>query len=347
MSEKNHAQPPTPPQADDRPLYDLAMGIAGAQAALVALDLGVFDFLDESPAKCDEIAAKFELAPRSAAAMLDACVAFKLLERDGDRFRLSRMSTAYLTRKSPTFMGDFFYAANIAQPEINAFSNVKRSIVENRTQIYDGEELFEAHQAAAERARTFTKMMHGHSIGSALTWPDKFDLSQRKRMIDVGGGSGAHAIGAAIRWPEIAAEVFEIESVVPVTKETIERYGVSDRVTVTPGDFWQDALPVGDLHFYGDILHDWPDEKCGFLLKKSFDALEPGGTVMIHEILYDDDKSGPVVAASLSVIMLLWTEGRQRTVAEYQGLLQNCGFVDISSKPVFGHWSIVWAQKPE
>ena len=40
-------------------------------------------------------------------------------------------------------------------------------------------------------------------------------------IADIGGGSGAHAIGAALRWPDLQATVFEIESVVSVTEETI------------------------------------------------------------------------------------------------------------------------------
>lgn len=189
-------------------------------------------------------------------------------------------------------------------------------------------------------------MMHGHSISSALTWPIKFDLCETKRMVDIGGGSGAHAIGAALRWPELTAEVFEIPSVVPVAEEIIGRYGVSDRVAARPGDFWNDPLPSGDLHFYDDTLHDWPDEKCRFLLAKSSEALEPGDRVMIHEILYDDDRAGPFVAASFSVVMLAWTEGSQRTAKEYEDMLRDIGFTDARVDPAFGYWSMVSARKP-
>ncbi len=334
------------PTVNDTAIYDMAFGIVGVQAAMVALDLGVFDLLEKGPADLDTIAGRFNLAPRSTRAMLDACVALKLVERDGDRYELSALSTAYLTPDSPTYMGDYLRAANITQPDLTAFSTVRRSIVENRTQIYDGKDLFETNAAAMERARVFTLMMHGHSISSALTWPTKFDLSQTKRMIDIGGGSGAHAIGAALRWPELTAEVFEIPSVVPVAEEFIERYGVTGQVTARGGDFWNDPLPEGDLHFYGDTLHDWPDDKCRALLLKSFEALEPGGQVMIHEILYDDDKSGPLVAASFSVVMLAWTEGHQRTAAEYEQLLTEIGFADARVDPAFGYWQIVSARKP-
>ena len=47
-------------------------------------------------------------------------------------------------------------------------------------------------------------------------------------------------------------------------------------------------------HFYSNIFHDWPPEKCSFLTRKSFDALPPGGRLVVHEMLYDDDKKGPL-----------------------------------------------------
>ena len=82
---------------------------------------------------------------RSASAMLDACVAHKLLQRDGEHFELSDVGAAFLVPNSPTYMGDFLRGANIAQPEVNAFPGVRRSIVENRAQVYEGEEIFESH----------------------------------------------------------------------------------------------------------------------------------------------------------------------------------------------------------
>ncbi|MEM7025785.1 MAG: methyltransferase, partial [Pseudomonadota bacterium] len=223
---------------------------------------------------------------------------------------------------------------------------VKRAILENRSQIYDGDKLFEAHEQQAARAREFTLMMHGHSIAPALTWPDNVDLSETRHMVDIGGGSGAHAIGAALRWPQLSATVLEIPTVCGVAREMIDRYHLQDRINVVEGDFWTEPLPSGDLHFYGDVFHDWPDEKCRKLATKSFQALEPGGRIMIHEVLYNDDKTGPFVAAALTVVMLAWTEGVQRSRAELGEILEAAGFGDVVVTPSLGYWSIVNATKP-
>lgn len=109
---------------------------------------------------------------------------------------------------------------------------------------------------------------------------------------------------------------------------------------------WNDPFPVTDVHFYADIYHDWPPEKGRFLTKKSFDSLPSGGRIIIHEMLYNVEKTGPLMAAAYSVAMLLWTEGQQYSGNELSALLAEAGFADIEVQPSFGYWSIVTGRKP-
>ena len=127
--------------------------------------------------------------------------------------------------------------------------------------------------------KTTFRSLIGLGLAAALAWPEQLDLSKSRLMIDVGGGSGAHAIGAALRWPDLRAVVFEMSTVCEVAREVIGGYRLQDRIATQTGDLWNDPLPRSDLHFYGDIFHDWPDDKCRQLAAKSFDALERGHDV--------------------------------------------------------------------
>ena len=334
------------PAIDDSRLLDIQMGLFGGQAFLVGLDLGLFARLAESPMTMGGIAQAFDLAPRAAEALISVQTTLGFLESRDGRYHLTEIAEVYLVPGTPLYMGDFLREATFAQPELTSYPSVKRAITENRTQIYDGGDLFETHEEQAAQARIFTMMMHGHSIGPGLAWPDKFDLSDTKLMIDIGGGSGAHAIGAALIWQELRAVVFERPNVADVAEKLIAEYGLQDRVTTSVGDFFADDLPAGDLHFYGDIFHDWTDETCRDLAAKSFAALDPGGEIMIHEVVFNDDKTEPFAAAALSVVMLAWTEGKQRSGAELGDILTSVGFVDATTTPTFGHWSVVSARKP-
>jgi 3-hydroxy-5-methyl-1-naphthoate 3-O-methyltransferase len=146
----------------------------------------------------------------------------------------------------------------------------------------------------------------------------------------VGGGSGAFDIVLCQRYPELRATVYDLEFVTDIAARNVKTAGLGDRITVTPGDFFADAsFPAGhDLHLFSMILHDWNTERGQHLLRKSFDALDSGGTVVICELLVDDDKTGPAPAALMSLNMLIETEGRNYTPAEYSHWLTKAGFVD-------------------
>jgi hypothetical protein len=165
-------------------------------------------------------------------------------------------------------------------------------------------------------------------------------------MLDVGGGSGAHSIGAALKWPDVHAIVFDTAPVCEVAAEFIARYGLQARVGTQVGDMWNDPFPPADLHFYSFIYHDWTPEKCRFLTAKSFASLPPGGRIFIHEMVYDDAKTGPFPIAAFSMIMLGWTEGEQYSGRELSAMLEEAGFTHIDVKPTFGYWSIITAAKP-
>jgi SAM-dependent methyltransferase len=222
-----------------------------------------------------------------------------------------------------------------------------RRLATDAPQFYGGDDVFTSHRNRADRVRSYTRAMHGTSMAPALAWPERVDLSGHRRMLDIGGGSGAHAIGAAQQWAKLQVIVFDLAPVCGLAEEFIARYGLEDRVRTQVGDMWTDTFPPVDLHFYSQIYHDWPPDRCRFLTRKSFEGLAPGGRVILHEMLYDDRKTGPFSTAAMNINMLLQYEaGRQYSGRELSAMLKEAGFSDIEVKPTFGYYSIVIGRKP-
>jgi hypothetical protein len=210
-----------------------------------------------------------------------------------------------------------------------------------------GGDVFKTLEAQAEQARVFTRGMHGASIGPALAWPEVIDLSGHRVMLDVGGGSGAHSIGAVTRWPHLRAIVLDMAPVCEVADEFIAEHGLQDKIVTHVGDMWEDPFPASDVHFYSNIYHDWSHEKGCFLTEKSFEALEPGGQIVIHEVLYNDDKRGPFAAAAFSMVMLGWSvDGGQYSSRELSDMLGEAGFAEVRTTPTSLYYSILTARKP-
>jgi hypothetical protein len=339
------AAPMRRPRTDTRLLDDITMGLSGYWAVLVAHDLKLFPLLAANPCTLPEVCDRLQLARRPAEALLIVCVSLGLIQVQDGRYGLTPLAEDHLLESSPTYFGGLLDLW-ITNASLLSFESVKRALLTDAPQPYGEGEMFQSHAAQADLARAFTWAMHSNSMGPALVWPDTLDLSGHKLMLDVGGGSGAHCIGATRRWPHLHGIVFDMAPVCEVAQECITRDGLQSHIQTQVGDMWQEPFPAADLHFYGQIYHDWPLEKCQFLTRKSFASLAPGGRIILHEKLLNDEKTGPFAIAAFSIAMLLWTEGEQYSGRELSAMLAEAGFIDIEVKPTWGYWSIVTGRKP-
>jgi acetylserotonin N-methyltransferase len=125
------------------------------------------------------------------------------------------------------------------------------------------------------------------------------------------------------------AIVFDLPDALPLAKEIVSQSNVAGRIELVAGDFFADPLPQGDLYALGRILHDWTEEKILKLLARIYDSLPACGAVLIAEKVLLDDKSGPRWAQMQNLNMLVCTEGKERTLGEYEALLRQVGFGEV------------------
>lgn len=331
---------------DEKPLWDGISALLLGPAMLLLQDLRVFSLFANGSQSLDELANALKVALRPARALMNAGVAMRLLVRQADgRYDLSEVSRHYLVADSPTYFGDCL-DVSVLNRALTSFDTLKRAVMHDRSQVFEGQELFQSIEQQAAVAQMFTRSMHGHSVGPALAWPERLDLSASRIMLDIGGGAGTHAIAAVRQYQNLRSIVFDLAPICALAKETIDSQGLGKRVDTVSGDMWNDPFPPSDLHFYADIFHDWPPGKVESLVHKSFAALPAGGRIIAHEMLYQDDMSGPPAAAAYALSMLLWTEGQQYSGAELTAIFTAAGFIDIKVVPTLGYWSVVTGSKP-
>lgn len=333
------------PKTDERPLWNIIFANAANRVLLVAHEFKLFPLLAAQPHSLEAICNALKIEQRPAEAILAVLVSIGLVQLKDGSYSLRPLAEDYLLETSPTYFGGLLDMI-ITNDYMSSFESLKAAVLTNSAQIYDSGQLFKSHQEQAQLARTFTYGMHGHSMAAALAWPELIDLSGHTLLLDIGGGSGAHAIGATLKWPNLQALILDLPPVCEVAQEFVMRYDLQSRINTQPLNMWDDPLPAADLHFYGAIYHDWSAEKCRFLTQKSFDSLESGGRIILHEMLYNDQKTGPLPVAAYNIGMLLWTEGQQYSGYELSLMLAEVGFTDIEVKPNCGYWSIVTGHKP-
>lgn len=325
---------------------DALFHLAGAQALFVGHRLGLFEMLGSEKRTLEQIATQLNFSDRSAQALLSMCSAMAILTLGPDnRYGLTPEASTYLLRSSPDYYGGIL-DQGWAVDEIFSFKSFLRALETNTPQIYGGNDLFQSNEQEKKLTRTFTRTMHCKSIAAAKRWPLTIDLSRYSTLLDIGGGSGAHAIGATLHWPHLRCLIFERPLVCEVAQEYIEHYSLKGKIDTFEGDMWQDSFPQADLHFYSDIFHDWDLKKCIFLAEKSFASLPKGGRIILHEMTFNDSKTGPYNTAAYNVQMLLCTEGQQFSNRELMELLEKVGFSDLAALPSgHGDWHLITGEK--
>jgi acetylserotonin N-methyltransferase len=316
---------------DPTVVLDLLESFRCSKVMFAGVSLGVFDALEERPRSAAELAEALALHPDALTRLLDAAVGLKLLERVGDRYHNTPAASAYLCKRSRSRLTGYINYSNHALWKL--WANLEGAVREgtHRWQQafgWDGP-IFANFFRTEDDKREFLMGMHGYGLISSPRVVAAFDLSPYRRLVDLGGATGHLAIAACQRYPALRASVFDLPAVVPMAREIVGASPVADRIDVIAGDFFTDELPEADLFALGRIVHDWSEDKVIALLKRVFDRLPTGGALLIAEKMLDDDGHGPLWAQMQSLNMLVCTEGKERTVAEYEALLKHVGFAEV------------------
>jgi acetylserotonin O-methyltransferase len=287
-------------------VLDLIEAFRRSKTMFAAVELGIFD--GARPADCKELTR-----------LLDACVALGLLEKHGEDYSNTAVAQKYLRSTSAgTLSGYIRYSNSALYPMWAHLEDAVREGTHRWKQTFGLDGPIFSHFFRTEAAmRDFQRGMHGFGQLSSPAVVAAFDLSRFRRLVDLGGGTGHLAQAARARYPQLETAVFDLPAVARTYPDTIE------------GDFFTDPLPEADLYSLGRILHDWSEEKIRRLLAKIYTALPAGGALLIAEKLLDEHN---VPAHMQSLNMLVVTEGRERSAAEYEALLGAAGFSKIESR---------------
>ena len=317
-------------KADPGVVIDLIEAFRRSKAMFTGCEIGIFEALANGDATAAELGVMIGANTASLERLLDALVGLALLEKQEDLYRNSAAASAYLLRRSPdTLTGYVMYSNEVLYKMWGNLGDAVREGSNRWKQTFDLDgPLFSSFFQTEESMRMFIAGMHGFGMISSPPVVAAFDLSRFKRLVDLGGATGHLPMAAAERYPEMETAVFDLPQVIKVARE----HCAATRVECIEGDFFLDELPPGDLYALGRILHDWNDEKIRRLLKKIAESLPSGGGLLIAERLLTEDKTRPVNGTMQSLNMLICTEGRERSLSEYEALCLEAGFKVVEGR---------------
>ena len=268
-----------------------------------AVKLGIFSVLARQEQTADAVAGLIGAPPRSTAMLLNALVAMGLIKKSGQSYANTPFSAEYLDAQSPHYLG---------------------YIIQHHHHLVDV-------WAQLDTAVTTGQPVRGRLSSQSDTWRENFlmgmfnlasniapeiarniDLAGKKRLLDLGGGPGTYAIYFCLENPHLRATVFDLPTTQPFALKTIKQFGLEDKITFAAGDYLN-SDPEGnyDVVWISHILHAENPEHCHLILKKGAAVLEPGGMLIIHDFILNNQLDGPLFPSLFSLNMLLCTQDGQ------------------------------------
>ncbi len=326
---------------------DMVNAFRVSRIMLTAYELHLFDYLKGNGRRSEELAPLLSVNARAIDRMLNALVAIGLLHKKSEVFSNTPFSNKFLVSDSPEYMSNL----TLTNHTWKTWSTLTDAMEAGKS-VYFEEPINERPE---EWQEAFIAAMHRRAGPQAKEVADALDLTQTKRVLDVGGGSGAFAFEFLSRNPEMTGVVFDLPNIVPITEKYLthprplptaqegsirpQAYGnehrqsrIADRVSVIAGDYLKEDFGTGyDLVFMSAIIHINSPEENRLLIRKGAEALNSGGQLVILDHIMNEDRTEPEVGAIFAINMLVGTKhGDTYTEDEIKCWMLDAGLHDVS-----------------
>jgi hypothetical protein len=268
-----------------------------------AVQLDVFTVMDDQQLSAEAVAEKLQADPRAMGMLLNALTAMALLKKSGSLYVNTPEAKTFLSKSSPGYIG---YIIKHHHHLVASWSQLDQAVQTGgpiRTRAWHSND---------NARESFLMGMFNMAMMLAPRIVPNIDLSGRRLLLDMGGGPGTYAIQFCLNNPGMEAVVFDLPTTRPFAETTIGKFGLSDRVRFQPGSYLEGPIKGSyDVAWLSHILHGEGPEDCQRIIQKAVSALSPGGMILIHEFILNNEMSGPLFPALFSLNMLLGTASGQ------------------------------------
>jgi ubiquinone/menaquinone biosynthesis C-methylase UbiE len=336
--------PVTTPVTPER-IMQLAWGYVPPLVLEAAIRHRIFDLLDGGPKTVSEIQKETGASERGLSAVMNALVGLNFLAKDKQGyFSLTPESAMFLVSTKPSFQGGMLRHGS--EQLIPKWLHLNEIVMTGEPAAAVNKE-----ESGGDFFQQFVNDIFPLSYPAAQVLSRHYNangVAPAVRVLDLAAGSGVWGIAMAQGSEKVSVTAVDWPEVIPVTRKTVARFGVADRFSFVEGDLLKaDFGRDHNLATLGHILHSEGSERSQALLKKTFQALVPGGTIAIAEFLVNPDRTGPLNALFFSVNMLVNTEkGDTYSFEEISSWLKAAGFTNARTLDAPGPSPLILATKP-
>lgn len=315
------------PIEDVREISAVSYGFIASKALFAALEVDLFTRIARGADTLDAIAKSVGIAPNRVRTLLTALKTIGLVSESGGRFANAPATATYLVSGAPGDFRDYVRVVN-GGLGYEGLRHLDKALRGERA--FPGQSFYESmvYAEGGIGGAAFSAAQHAGSLGPARLIAKRIDLSWADALLDVGGGSGAYSLAFLKQNPGLRATILDFAETIATAKRYAAEAGMSDRIRHVAGNAittdWPGAQDVVLMSYLWSAVGGGDIE---ILARKAFDALGPGGLVIVHDFMVDNAHEGPKFAAwYLLSSMLDNPDAVSLTPGFVEGTLRQAGF---------------------
>ena len=325
---------------------EIAFGFMASKALFAGLHVDVFTPLTDAPKTAKELARETDVPVNRITTLMTALTGVGLVERDGERYANSPGAEAFLARGAKHEFGDYlrYQIDRQMYPFLDQLNEVMDGSLDP-----EAVDSYQHWMADPDQAALYSESQHAGSLGPGKTLARLVDLSGAESLLDVAGGTGAMSIRLLEANPNLSSTIIDFPNVSEIGWRFITEAGMIDRVRYIPGNALEVAWPgEQDAVLMSYLFSGVPGEALPVLIDNTWNSLNPGGRIMVHDFMVGDDRQGPHLAALWQLQHMAFTPDARSVTPGWLGeQLTAAGFVDIEEhEMVPGLTRLIHARKP-
>lgn len=308
-------------------LMDRSLGLVYTSMLSVVARLGVADLLESSAQSAEQLAQQMGVQTDALLRVLRALASVGVFRHLPDgRFANNRLSRALRGGRRDRMREWVSYFGS--QSNIATWNDLERTLRtgDNAFERVFGMDVWHWFDKHPDEREMFAQAMMGITVADAPVIAKLYPFREIQTLCDVGGGRGTLLSELLVRHPHLRGVLVDAPGVLQSARGLLAQRGVSDRVELSPGSFFESVPAGADAYLLKNVLHDWDDARCKIILSTVRRAMKPGQRLLLVEILTPRHEHDNVSAFVDVHMMMVCSNGRERSRAELEALLRATGF---------------------
>ncbi|MCH8280164.1 MAG: methyltransferase domain-containing protein [Chloroflexi bacterium] len=334
----------SPVDMDPEQVNELARNFWYSAILRAGIKLDVFSILEGNNLTSGEVARRIGASPRYVQAFLDCCGVLDLLDKEGDQYTNSPLTSRFLVKNKKEYVGDH------ALHHTNTWASWGRldEIVK------EGKTLLPYETGFVDAPTYWTDYMIGQhnraESGQARHLVESLDLRGKHKMLDLGGGAASYSIALCAANPDLHAVVVDQKEPLDIARPLVEQHDLGNQITLLEGDFLDTHLePDYDVVLISGVVLIKSEADCRALFKVAYDKMLPGGMIVIQDYMrldHSPTRQKLDALEDLYVLVAFDPGAGDREGDVVSSWLLDAGFQNPNMIPLPTQLAVITAEKP-